>query len=560
MLFELYVKNYALIDELTVQFDGGFNVITGETGVGKSILIDALSLCLGMRGNKDAVRKGKNKMLVQALFQMDSPRDNIISYLNELGIEESDSIILTREVYENGKSIGRINGSMVNINNLKEIGMMLVDIHSQREHQTLLDKNNHLIILDSYIGLSHKEKLDKIHDLFNKYTQLVKKRESLLHQEQQLNREKDLYEFQLKELNDLDIYDGEDIDLEQQLKILNNSEMIYNQSHQAYDLLYNSELSAYNQLALSIDSIFKIVSIDTSVNDTYDQLNNALVMIEDASHTLRDYKDNLQFDDDMLNEINIKINKINNLKRKYGPEITDIKNYKKNVIEKLEMIDNKDEVINEMNKEIEEHKNKYIELAREISMARREASLKFAQGITEELKDLAMSKSKFFVKISSDDNVIQSTGLDRVEFYIITNEGEVEKPLIKIASGGELSRVILAIKSIINTSDYINTLIFDEIDTGISGRTAQKVAQKIKNIGNKKQVICITHLPQIASMADCHFNVIKENKNDETFTLFRKLSFEERCIELARMTSGKVITETSIQHAKEMLSMNGKNN
>ncbi|MFZ7131095.1 MAG: DNA repair protein RecN [Eubacteriales bacterium] len=558
MLFQLYVKNYALIDELTVQFDNGFNVITGETGVGKSILIDALTMCLGVRAKKEAVRKGKNKMVSQAIFTLDKSDEKIKNYLDSLGIEDDQNIILTREVYENGKSIGRINGLVVNINNLKEIGMMLVDIHSQREHQSLLDKKNHLSILDGYIGEGHKELLDELHNILNKYLQLKKDRDGLLIQEQQLEREKDLLHFQLRELGEIQIVSGEDEELEMQLKVLNHAEMIFHHSHASYNTLYVEEQSVYNQLAQCVDAMSQVVEIDSSTQNIYGQLNDALVTIEDAAFFLRDYKDSIQYDDDELNAIHLRLNKINTLKKKYGPEIVDIHHYKEDILEKLKIIENRDDILERMNKEINMVQNNYMELAKKISKIRKKYAIEFAHGITAELKDLAMEKSEFYINISSIDQEFRVTGIDQVEFYMVTNKGEDKKPLIQIASGGELSRIILAIKSIINTTDYIDTLIFDEIDMGISGRTAQRVAQKINHIGNKKQVICITHLPQIASMADCHYNVIKETNEKETFTLFKKLKDDERCIELARMISGKEITKTSIDHAKEMLSMNGK--
>lgn len=559
MLFELYVKNYALIDELTIQFDEGFNVITGETGVGKSILIDALTMCLGMRANKDAIRKGQKKLITRAVFLLNKLNPKLVDQMEKLGfVDDINTIILSREVYESGKSIGRINGQVVTINDLKETGMLLVDIHSQREHQSLLDKKNHLDILDQFIGDKHVKELEELNNIVIKFNELNIKRTKLLNQEQQVEREKDILEYQLKELNEINITEGEDEQLENHLRILNNAELIFNQSHYAYSKLYSNEKSVYNILSDSIDAISKIVNIDDNLQNTANQLNDALAYIEDAAFYLMDYKEGINFDNQELNDLNQKINKINILKRKYGPEIKDVYKYKEEIEEKLEMISNKDDLLNKLNINILECKNKYIMIAKEISKIRKNAAKEFSQKVTEELKDLAMEKAAFFVNIDVDENRYNRNGMDNVEFYIITNKGDSKKALIKIASGGELSRVILSIKNVINTNDYIDTLIFDEIDTGISGRTAQMVAQKINHIGNSKQVISITHLSQIASMADCHFNVEKESTEKGTRTNFKKLNMNERYIELARLISGKEITDTSIEHAKEMISMNGK--
>jgi len=558
VLLELNVKNYALIENLNIQFTNGFNVITGETGVGKSIVLDALTMCLGSRASKDIVRRGKEKMISQALFFVENPSIEIKEFLDNLGIEDINNIILTREVTSSGKSIARINGMVVNVNDLRCLGSNLVDIHSQREHQSLLDKGKHIHILDNYIGKSITTRVQALNIVLDHYKDLVEKRDKIIQEELQMEREKDLLKLQSKELSEFTLSEGEDETLENQVKILSNSEMIFNSSNIAYETLYLDERSVYNELSRAIDQIEKIQRIDANVEIYVSQLRNALLVIEDTSYSIRDYKDLVQYNEAELEIINQKIMKVDYLKKKYGPEVKDIINYKEYVKQRIEIIENKDEIIVELNEEIQILKKKYLTIAEEISSIRNKHAQIFEKKVTSEIKELAMEKAIFKVRQDKDTAKFHPLGIDNIEFFIKTNAGEDFLPLIKTASGGELSRVILAVKNVINLSDNVDTLIFDEIDTGISGRSAQVVAKKIDNISKSTQVICISHLPQIASMADVHYNVLKESKSDQTYTIFKKLNSDERCIELAKMTSGLKITEKSIEHAREMLLMNGK--
>lgn len=559
MLLELNVRNFALIEHLNIQFVNGFNVITGETGVGKSIILNALTMCLGNRASKDIIRKGKDKMTSQALFFIENPREDLLDFLHNLGIEDVNNIILTREVTKSGKSIARINGLLVNVNDLRTVGSMLVDIHSQREHQSLLDKGKHIEILDEYIGSEVKEKLNVLKSKLSSYNNLMKKRERILKEEMQMEREKDLLIFQSKELSDFHLKEGEDEILESEYKLLSNGEMIYNYSNQAHEMLYLNEESVYNQLSIIIDFVEKIQRIDSKIETDVQQLKDARLLIEDTSFSIREYKDQIHFDQFELENLNQKIIKIDQLKKKYGPEIKDILKYKEHLKERLNIIENREYILEEIEEDLKGAKEEYLRIAKEISLIRKKYAQIFEKKITAEIKQLAMDKAIFKVQQRIDEDKFQTTGIDDIEFYIKSNVGEDFKPLIKTASGGELSRVILAVKSVINRTDPIDTLIFDEIDTGISGRSAQIVAQKMDGISKSTQVICISHLPQIASMADAHYNVKKESKGEHTYTIFSKLNFEQRCIELAKMTSGAEVTQKSIEHAKEMLSMNGKN-
>ena len=559
MLLELNVRNFALIEHLNIQFINGFNVITGETGVGKSIILDALTMCLGNRASKDIIRKGKDKMTSQALFFIENPRGDLLDFLHNLGIEDVNNIILTREVTKSGKSIARINGLLVNVNDLRTVGSLLVDIHSQREHQSLLDKGKHIKILDEYIGSKVKEKTDILKSKLSTYNNLMNKRERIIKEEMQMEREKDLLDFQSKELSDFQLKEGEDEILESQYKLLSNGEMIYNCSNQAHEMLYLNEESIYNQLSVIIDFVEKIQRIDPKVETDVQQLRDARLLIEDTSFSIREYKEQIHFDQFELENLNQKIIKMDQLKKKYGPEIRDILKYKEHLKERLNIIENREYILEKIEEDLRQAKEEYLKIAKEISSIRKKYAQIFEKKITAEIKELAMDKAIFKVQQRIDRDKFHTTGIDDIEFYIKSNVGEDFKPLIKTASGGELSRVILAVKSVINLTDPMDTLIFDEIDTGISGRSAQVVAQKMDGISKSTQVICISHLPQIASMADAHYNVKKESKGEYTYTIFSKLNFEQRSVELAKMTSGAEVTQKSIEHAKEMLSMNGKN-
>jgi DNA repair protein RecN (Recombination protein N) len=324
-------------------------------------------------------------------------------------------------------------------------------------------------------------------------------------------------------------------------------------------MLYLNEESIYNQLSVIIDFVEKIQRIDPKIETDVQQLKDARLLIEDTSFSIREYKDQIHFDQFELENLNQKIIKMDQLKKKYGPEIRDILKYKEHLKERLNIIENREYILEKIEEDLRQAKEEYLKIAKEISSIRKKYAQIFEKKITAEIKELAMDKAIFKVQQRIDRDKFHTTGIDDIEFYIKSNVGEDFKPLIKTASGGELSRVILAVKSVINLTDPIDTLIFDEIDTGISGRSAQVVAQKMDGISKSTQVICISHLPQIASMADAHYNVKKESKGEYTYTIFSKLNFEQRSVELAKMTSGAEVTQKSIEHAKEMLSMNGKN-
>lgn len=562
MLSELSIFNFALIDSLNIEFNKGLNILTGETGAGKSIIIDALGLVLGQRANRENIRQGKDRMIVEALFDI-SPKNKkqVNNFLENRGIdiEEDYTIIMSREVLSSGKNTCRINGRMVPLSLMKELSQLLIDIHGQHEHQSLLRWESHIDLLDSYGGLKIENLLNKTRELFNKYKHSQQSLKDLLRNEMEVEREKDILKFQLDEINQAkleNIYEEED--LENRRQILIHSEILFENSNRAYELLYGGnedQASLYDQLSMVLTCVNNISTIDSSMKNISEQINNAIILIEDGAFVLRDYNETIEFNPLELDQIEKRLNTFSHLKRKYGETIKDIIDYKENLKIKLEKIENKGEEEEKLRLEIEENWSEYSRVADELTSLRKNIGKDLESSIIRELKDLGMKKAKFKIDIQSGENYSSVNGKDRVEFLISTNLGQDLRPLAKIASGGEVGRIMLALKTILAHADKIDSLIFDEIDTGISGRTAQVVAEKMANISQAYQTICITHLPQIASMADSHYLIEKEVMDNETYTIVNVLKEKDRTNELARMLGGAVLTEVTKSHANEMLEM-----
>ncbi len=562
MLSELSIFNFALIDSLNIEFNKGLNILTGETGAGKSIIIDALGLVLGQRANRENIRQGKDRMIVEALFDI-SPKNKkqVNNFLENRGIdiEEDYTIIMSREVLSSGKNTCRINGRMVPLSLMKELSQLLIDIHGQHEHQSLLRWESHIDLLDSYGGLKIENLLNKTRELFNKYKHSQQSLKDLLRNEMEVEREKDILKFQLDEINQAkleNIYEEEE--LENRRQILIHSEILFENSNRAYELLYGGnedQASLYDQLSMVLTCVNNISTIDSSMKNISEQINNAIILIEDGAFVLRDYNETIEFNPLELDQIEKRLNTFSHLKRKYGETIKDIIDYKENLKIKLEKIENKGEEEEKLRLEIEENWSEYSRVADELTSLRKNIGKDLESSIIRELKDLGMKKAKFKIDIQSGENYSSVNGKDRVEFLISTNLGQDLRPLAKIASGGEVGRIMLALKTILAHADKIDSLIFDEIDTGISGRTAQVVAEKMANISQAYQTICITHLPQIASMADSHYLIEKQVLDNETYTIVNVLKEKDRTNELARMLGGAVLTEVTKSHANEMLEM-----
>jgi DNA repair protein RecN (Recombination protein N) len=544
VLKELRIKNFAIIDDLTVRFESGFNVLTGETGAGKSIIVDALGLALGNRAQSDLVRSGEKEATVQAYFEVEG--DNI----SDLGIHtsDSDSLILRRSVALSGKSRAYINDTMVNLQTLLDLGRSLVDIHGQYEHQSLLSLDKQKLLLDSY-GKLHSDR-EMVESLYKEVQILDKEKNDLKQKVKERAQKLDLLRFQIHEIDAASLKSGEKESLTEEKTILSNLSRLKELTEMAYSMLFDSEGSCTEKLSSVIAKVRDMSSIDRSVSDTLNLLESAFPFIEDAAISLRRLKDRNDLEPDRLSAIEERLELIKNLEKKYGEGIETVLRYRDDAEEELRVLEMTDERLDSINAELKEKEDKLMKTSVTLSEKRRIVAKKIEELVMNELQELAFSNAEFRIDIR--DVPVTSTGIDRVEFLFSANPGEPLKPLSRVASGGELSRVMLALKSILADVDNIPILIFDEVDAGIGGKTAGRVGKKLKTISNKHQVLCTTHLAQIASLGDLHLKINKEQKDERAYVEVRELVGSERLDEIARMLSGK-ITEVSLRHAKELL-------
>lgn len=559
MLLNIVIKNYALIEELNIDLDAGLNVITGETGAGKSIVIDALTLLLGQRGNKSNIRYGAKKMVVQGLFDIDGNR-GVRKKLLEFGIEpEEERLILTREIDIHGKNVCRADGIIITVAQLRAIGDHLIDIHGQHEHQSLFQRENHRQLLDDYGGEASEALLKNVETDAIVLKNLSQKIHGLEKDEREIERQKEMFQFEIREIQSAALVEGEEEKLEADKKILENSEKLYTASNEAYQILNGDERDYAESLLTQLNELENhlgaIAEIDANFSAYAHIVDSAYQDLENLSYEIRRYIDNIDFDMGSLDAVEKRLSLIGGLKRKYGSSIKEIIAYGAELEEKLSGLENRDEQIEKYQKEYRKIIKDYEQKAQQLHERRIALGNIFKEALEKELKDLAMEKTVVQVAVNQEKKLISPKGQDQIEFLISVNPGIPPKPLRKIASGGEISRIMLSIKSIFGDRDRIQTMIFDEIDTGISGRTAQAVAEKIFELSKTHQIICITHLPQIASMADKHFLVEKRSDDESVEVSFGPLDIEERTKELARMLSGAEVTETTMNHAREMLTM-----
>ena len=569
MLQELRVKNLALIDELVLEFHPCFNVLTGETGAGKSIIIDALGLTLGGRFSAEMMRGGAESVLVEAVFAIDN-RADLQDYLTESGIplEPDQTLLIQREININGKNRCRINGQLVTVLSLTKIGEYLIDLHGQHEHQSLLFPEKQLELLDQYAGARCLEVKNQFGATYRDWQALLAEYRDLTANEAELARKIELLEFQLKEINQAQLVIGEDEDLFKEREILSSAEKLFEATAFSYQVLYdgNEGKSAVELLTEAERALEQVAAVDPRLGPILDTLREAACQTEEVSRELRAYQNEIQFDPDRLRAIDDRLDEINRLKRKYGVTTADILLYAERCARDLAGISHREERSRQLLGELEKQRVSLGRLAEELNGLRSEGSSRLEQAITVQLADLNMAKTQFKIELTQSEATegiplrdrevaVSITGADHAEFLVAPNPGEGLKPLTKIASGGELSRLMLALKTILAELDQIPTMVFDEIDVGIGGRTAQAVAEKILLIGQARQVICVTHLPQIASLAECHFYIEKNVSGDRTVVSVRPLGMNERVVELARMLSGAEVTETTRQHAREMLTL-----
>ncbi|MEK3914893.1 DNA repair protein RecN [Paenibacillus sp. FSL H7-0331] len=556
MLLEMTIRNLAVIEFVHLHFRKGFHVLTGETGAGKSIIIDALTLVAGGRSSADLVRYGSDKSSIEALFHIESGHP-VWTTLEELGIEadSEEHLIIRREITAQGKSTSRINGQMVNLAGLKSVGAWLVNIHGQHEHQSLFHVDEHINWLDLFgeaeIG-PLKSEYGKAYLTYSGIRKSLKELEATSKKSLQML---DLYRFQVEEISSAQLKVGEDESLLEEKRILANAEKLYQNAADSYDSLSGAGtgLTTISKVMQKIEDIAALDPI--KLQSVLEQVQNAYYQLEDAAYQLRDYRDDIEFNPTRLEFIEQRLHTMAGLRRKYGESIADILEYLKKVQHELDMIENKDEKLQELQKQENQAVQNLRKHAKSLSEKRQQVAGKLAGEIVAELRDLHMEKTQFKVQIKFNEEACGASGADEVEFLISANPGEPLRSLSKIASGGEISRVMLALKSIFARVDRIPVLVFDEVDTGVSGRAAQAIAEKMSRLSRDCQVFSITHLPQVACMADAHYLIHKTNDGKRTFTHVDDLSAEGRTHELARMLGGVEVTGTTLQHAQEMLDL-----
>jgi DNA repair protein RecN (Recombination protein N) len=553
LLTELSIKNFAIIENLTVSFTKGLTVLTGETGAGKSIIIDAVHLLVGGRGSSEFVRHGEEKAEIEGLFQLDSLTHPSYQKAEEFGIEiEEGMLILRRDISQSGKSVCRINGKLVTISTLREIGATLIDIHGQHEHQELMEEAKHQKLLDQFGAKSISSQLEEYSKLYRSYEQTSKRLKSLSENEQKMAHRLDLIQFQFDEIQKAQLVINEDDQLLEEKKRLSNFEKVYEGLSNSYSVLQGDQ-KGLDWIGLLMSHLEDVSSVDHQYQELAETVSTSYYALEDVARELRSKMDSLEFNPERLHDIESRLNEINQLKRKYGKTIEEIIEYAAKIEEEIETLQNKETHINALSKELTAIKKDLVLEAKELTSTRLQFAEKLTKSIHRELKELYMDKTVFEVRFHSDYDVFTPTGCDQIEFFISTNPGEPLKPLSKVASGGELSRMMLALKSIFSKHQGVTSIIFDEVDTGVSGRVAQAIAEKIYKVAVSSQVLCISHLPQVAAMADTHLYISKITQKGRTKTSVQSLSEPDKVKEIGRMISGVEITDLTREHAKELL-------
>ena len=548
MLVHLHVKNLALIEEAEVEFGPGLNILTGETGAGKSILLGSMQLILGGKTSRNMIRENADYALVELLFQLENPR--VLKKLEDLNLyPEEGQILLSRKIMD-GRSISKINGETCTVGQMKAAAACLLDIHGQHEHQSLLYRDKQLEILDSYGRAQIFPQKTLVEEAYRQYRKSLEELNSLDIDEEQRNREMAFLEFEVTEIENAAMMLGEDEELERQYKKLSNARKIM-EVLQTVHTITGYENGAGDMTGTALREMAKVTQYDEELESLSQTLNEADSLLNDFHRELSSYLDDLVFDEETFYQVERRLDLINNLKAKYGQEISGILSYRDKQIEKLEKLRKYEEYFQAAKEKVQKAEEKLEEASYELSKIRQEYKEQLEKKVVQGLKDLNFLDVDFAIRFDRRKNYTQN-GFDDVEYEISTNPGEMRKPLGQIVSGGELSRIMLALKAILADRDEIETLIFDEIDTGISGRTAQKVSDKMAVIGKHHQVLCITHLPQIAAMADTHFEIEKHVKGSETTTQIHPLNEEDSVRELARLLGGAEITAAVLENAKEM--------
>ena len=547
MLSLLHIENIAVIERSDISFDSGFNVLTGETGAGKSIVIDAISAILGERAYRDMIRTGANKASVRAVFT-DVPE---YPWFAENGVEYDPETIIQREIYLDGKNVCRVNGSLVTVSILRKLGIQLINIHGQHDSATLFDEANHLVFLDDFaenqaLRAEYAEKYEKVADLRRQIDKMT------MDEGEKLRRMETL-RYQIAEIEKAELESGEDEVLEARRKVLQNAEKIADSMNEAVENLYGSDDfdGAASMLSIAERALARISKYDESISELHERIADLMYQVQDAAEGVRDARDALAYSADELEQIESRLDVIHRLRRKYGVTCDDILAYLEKAKQELDDIEFADDHLERLKGKLLKAEKAAWDAAYVLRDNRVEASRRLSQRILTELAQLDMPRVQFSCEFTELE--LTPNGADAVAFYMSANAGEALKPMSKVASGGELARIMLAMKNVLAEQDQVPTLIFDEVDTGVSGRAAQKVAQKLSAVAANKQVLCVTHLPQIAAMGDTHMLIAKSERDGRTYTTVTALDHGGRMQELARIIGGASITETTLRSAEEML-------
>lgn len=555
MLRSLSVENFALIHQLKMDFAEGFNILTGETGAGKSILIDAVQAVLGSRTSSDCIRTGTDAAYIEAVFEINSQLDGVFSSWG-WEPEEDGVLIMSRRITKQGKSQCTVNGRAATLSMLRQIGEALLDIHGQHEHQSLLRTEQHGDLLDLFGGsvlLQAKETVLQYHQVWKNLTREL---QECIGNERERAQRLDLVRFQHNEIAEAKLKTNEDLSLQEEWKVLANSEKLKSAAESAYEYLYmgwKGQASVIDGLENVVVRLREITKVDKQMEGALSVTESVLYQLQDVSREVADYKESIEADPQRLQTIHARLDLIEKLKKKYGVTVAEVIEYQSCLIAELDQLINNEQRAEVLQQEINIAYERLAGALERLSTLRKTAAVHLVTELRKELTDLGMKQAVFDISIELED--ISANGQDRIEFMFSANPGEVPKPLAKIISGGEMSRVMLALKTVLSNVDRIETVIFDEIDTGIGGGAAQSVAEKMAQIACNKQVLCITHLPQIACMADKHFFICKKVEGDRTYTEVNALDIQEQKAEIARMLGGMYLTDTTLKHAAEMLDL-----
>ena len=546
MLSLLHIENIAVIDRADISFDQGFNVLTGETGAGKSIVIDAISAILGERAYRDMIRTGTNKASVRAIFT-DVPQ---LSWFADNGVEYDSETVIQREIHLDGKNVCRVNGSLVSVSILRKLGVQLINIHGQHDSATLFDEDNHLTFLDAFgdneqLRTAYTEKYEAV-------AKLRREIDKMTMDEGEKLRRMETLRYQIAEIEKAELEIGEDEALEERRKILQNAEKLSNGMDTAVECLYGGESDgAAGLLAQAEYALARLAKFSDSFAAIHERVSDLMYQVQDVAEEVRDARDDLSYSADELDQIESRLDVIHKLRRKYGVTCEDILAYLDKAKKELDEIEFADDHLERLKKKLKKAEKEAWDAAKDLRKNRQETAVTMADRILTELAQLDMPRVQFACQFEETD--LTANGADTVAFYMSANAGEALKPMSKVASGGELARIMLAMKNVLAEKDQVNTLIFDEVDTGVSGRAAQKVAEKLRSVAGHKQVLCVTHLPQMAALAHTHLLIAKSERDGRTYTTVTPLDVEGRKKELARIIGGTNITETTLKSAEEML-------